>query len=191
MYDHTVECPPQVIDRANMHFYKLGIADRCVTDSLKLLDDLILANGHQCNNDMVLKMDVEGAEWGFLEMVPTETLVQFRQIVFEFHDMNTLEEAKRCSRINGLHKLYLTHRVIHVHGNNHGGYLTLYDHNFPRTWEVTYLRKDLIGEEKKDVVLPISIDNPCNDSIDEIVLGNWNQELSFTIGRCPSRTYSY
>ena len=40
---------------------------------------------------MILKMDVEGAEWDFLDTVDTKTLKQFDQIVFEYHELNRIK----------------------------------------------------------------------------------------------------
>ena len=172
MYDHTVDAPSEIKGyKDKMHFFKLGIADRCVCDNLKTLDELIKRNGHERERDMILKMDVEGAEWGFLEMVSSETLARFRQIVFELHNMNLADDYK----IAALSKLYETHRVVHIHGNNYGGYISIYSHIIPDTWEVTYLRNDFVGKMLKNVSLPVSNDRPCNKDEEEIILGDWNR----------------
>lgn len=176
MYDHTIS-KSQLVDCCSekMHFFKKGISDSIETDELKNLEDYLRENKHEEKENMILKMDVEGAEWGFLEKVSADTLMKFSQIVFEFHDINTLDEILKKKIVNGLHKLYLTHRVIHVHGNNWGGSISYSGRIFPDAWEVTYLRKDLVGDIKEKVVLPLAIDYPCNPSKLDISLGDWNR----------------
>ena len=181
MYDHTVECPHQVEQyKDRLHFFKIGIADRYSCDNLKTLDELIKFNGHENENNMILKMDVEGAEWGFLAMTTSETLSKFSQIVFEFHRMNTMDEKQRIDIIRGLSKLYETHRVVHIHGNNWSGFISSPSHNIPNTWEVTYVRKNGVKKIAENVNLPIGLDCPCNEWKDEIVIGDWNKPLQIS-----------
>ena len=182
MYDHTVDCPLGGDGNLeHMHFSKRGIANRVQTDELCTLKYFINENGHENEDNLILKMDVEGAEWGFLEMVASEELAKFRQIVMELHGMNCIDERDRNIRISGLSKLLETHRAIHLHANNWGGHLSLGNHVFPNTWEITYARKDLVGDICDCVCLPIDIDAPCNSSRPEINIGDWNCE--FKVGR--------
>ena len=88
MYDHTIDTLPE--ENPHFHRAKLGIADGITRDSrLKTLDELIAINHHEDERSMILKMDVEGAEWGFLERVSSETLSQFSQMSFEFHNITS------------------------------------------------------------------------------------------------------
>lgn len=181
MYDHTVACPEQVFSHSDrLHFFKVGIADKCPDDTLKTLEALIKENGHENENDMILKMDVEGAEWGFLAMTESKILNKFRQIVLELHIMNPMEGYRKEQVLQGMEKLYCTHRLIHVHGNNWGGFMQTVSHKIPDTWEVTYVRKDLVGELERHACLPMALDNVCHEKKEEIVLGDWNKD--FKIG---------
>ncbi|MBQ4430570.1 MAG: hypothetical protein II877_03625, partial [Synergistaceae bacterium] len=63
MYDHTIDGLPE--DNPRFHWSKLGISDGMTHDGrLKSLEELIASNGHEGKHNMILKMDVEGAEWG-------------------------------------------------------------------------------------------------------------------------------
>ena len=108
MYDHTIDSLPE--ENSRFHWFKLGISDSSMNaDRLKTLEYFIEQNHHQDKHDMILKMDVEGAEWGFIENVKTETLNRFSQILFEFHGMN---DPKLCDRIpNVLRKFTFTDRT--------------------------------------------------------------------------------
>ena len=177
MYDHTVGGLPEA--NKNFHFFKQGIADGVTQDErLKSLEYFISQNHHEHQRDMILKMDVEGAEWGFLESVKPETLSQFSQLTFEFHDMINPSNSERI--LTALRKINETHQLIHLHANNNGSYISIGGKNFCSLTEVTYILRDkykLVNDY--DVNLPLSLDMPNIKSFPEIILGHWNEELNF------------
>ena len=60
MYDHTIDCPPR---DSSLHFFKKGISNKDnINSSLDTLGNFIKLNHHENKTNMVLKMDVEGAE---------------------------------------------------------------------------------------------------------------------------------
>ncbi|MBR0151951.1 MAG: FkbM family methyltransferase [Synergistaceae bacterium] len=175
MYDHTIDGLPE--NNPRFHWSKLGIADGMTQDDrLKSLEELIASNGHEGKRNMILKMDVEGAEWGFLEAVKPETLAQFGQIVFEFHGMNYPD---LCVKIpEALRKINRTHQLVHLHGQNHGFYVCTGGKTFCNQIEVTYvLRGKYSFIEDYDVNLPIDIDMPAHSYIPEVELGHWNRKV--------------
>lgn len=175
MYDHTIDGLPE--ENPRFHWEKLGIADgRTHDDRLKTLEELISRNGHEGKRNMILKMDVEGAEWGFLEAVSSGTLSQFSQIVFEFHDMTSPEDEDAV--LDALRKLNATHQLIHLHANNFGNYVVSGGKNFASVLEASYvLRENYRLEEIDDVILPLDIDSPNDKYYPEIELGRWNSEF--------------
>ena len=174
MYDHTIDSLPE--ENSRFHWFKLGISDSSMNaDRLKTLEYFIEQNHHQDKHDMILKMDVEGAEWGFIENVKTETLNRFSQILFEFHGMN---DPKLCDRIpNVLRKLNQTHQLIHLHAQNTGCYVCTGGKTFCNQIEVSYVRRDrYVFIDDYDVNLPIDIDMPASWCADDAELGRWNDE---------------
>ena len=176
MYDHTINGLPE--NNSRFHFFKLGIGGKNNHDErLKTLEELIAKNNHQDKNNMILKMDVEGAEWGFFESVSSETLSQFSQMTFEFHGMDITPNPEKI--INILRKINKTHKLIHLHANNNGSYVQLGGKKFCSLLEVTYVLKskyDFIDDY--DVDLPLSLDEVNIDGIPEIELGRWNEKMS-------------
>ena len=179
MYDPPVDTLPAESDK--FHFFKEGVFGVEVPEkSLHTLDYFIKRNGHENKSNMILKMDVEGAEWSFLSTVTSETLNQFDQMVFEFHD---LTEPKDQSVMNAtlacINKINRTHSLVHLHGNSCGVSLILDDKIlFPDTLELTYVKTsnyELVDDE--NIYLPISLDRPCN-GYNEIPLGYWNKKFS-------------
>ena len=172
MYDHTIDSLPE--ENSRFHWSKLGIIDGVTQDDrLKTLEYLIEQNHHEDKRDMILKMDVEGAEWGFIESVKTETLRQFSQIVFEFHSMTDYETSER--KLNLLAKINETHQLIHIHVNNCGDYISFGGKKFSGVIECSYVIRDkYVLSHDYDVVLPIAIDEPNIAARPEIELGHWN-----------------
>lgn len=176
MYDHTIDKLPARNSR--FHFFRKGIADSETHDEdLDTLENFIRHNHHWNKHDMILKMDVEGAEWGFLEMVGSETLSQFRQIILEFHGVNN---PGLCDRLpNILRKINTTHQLIHIHGQNSSYYMKIGDKTFCNLIEVTYARRDRYKfVDDYDVELPLNIDAPGRPYFPEVELGHWNRAIT-------------
>ena len=180
MYDPTIDSLPH--NREQFHFFKEGILGIEIKEkSLHTLEHFIKKNGHEDKDNMILKMDVEGAEWSFLSTVSSETLSKFDQILFEFHDMI---QPKNQSAMNAtlacISKINRTHSLVHLHGNNCGTILTLDDKVlFPDSLELTYVKTsnyELVDDE--NIFLPISIDRPNNKQLREIPLGFWNKKFN-------------
>ena len=175
MYDHTIDGLPEKNPR--FHWSKLGIGDGSgKDDKLKTLEEYITRNGHEGQRDMILKMDVEGAEWGFLESVKPEILAQFSQMSFEFQGMN---KADICGKIPVLlRKINETHKLVHLHGQNWGFYVCTGGKTFCNQIEVTYVRKDKYRfNDDYDVSLPTDIDMPAITYIPDVSLGFWNRNI--------------
>ena len=174
MYDHTIDGLPE--ENPRFHWVKLGIADGQTQDvRLKTLDELIRANHHENTRNMILKMDVEGAEWGFFEQVSSETLSQFAQMTFEFHGIPGHSNPELVLEV--FRKINKTHQLVHAHANNNGNYISFGHKKFCDLFEFTYvLRSKYSFSENYDVNLPLSIDDVNIPAIPEIELGRWNQD---------------
>lgn len=180
MYDMTIDGLPQENER--FHFFKAGIAGTEVAEkSLNTLDYFMATNGHTDKSDMILKMDVEGAEWGFLSTVPSETLGKFDQMVFEFHFMTyEKNQAYMSATLACLAKINQTHSLVHLHANNFGSFIILDDKIlFPDVLELTYVKTsnyELVYDE--NIFLPIPLDQPNEQERQDIPLGFWNKQYN-------------
>lgn len=154
IFDHTIENPPpNMNDRIT--FVKEGISHQN-DDLLKTLqyhmDKYAPGNGN-----IILKIDVEGAEWKSLE---NADLSRVSQLIIEFHDMHEAD-WDLIDKLNN--EFYL----VNIHGNNYGGYITLDDNSFPRVIECTWVRKDLIKEPIDHPEFNRS-NHPCKRDSEEI-----------------------
>mmetsp|Transcript_12081 Transcript_12081/g.39105 ORF Transcript_12081/g.39105 Transcript_12081/m.39105 type:complete len:379 (-) Transcript_12081:143-1279(-) len=80
------------------------------------------ANGHGAIADglLILKLDIEGYEWGVLGSASLGTLKKFRQIVVEFHYplLELMDAASWAPRIAAMRNVLEAFAVVHVHVNN-------------------------------------------------------------------------
>lgn len=119
----------------------------------------------------ILKMDIEGHEWKWMNSMNNKFFNKFKQIIFEFHGIlqnnwhGTIEE-----KINAIKKINETHYLVHIHGNNNSPLNNIF-YNIPTVIEVTYIRKDLVNNiEKNTEKLPSLLDYPCYDKFPDYLL---------------------
>lgn len=104
-----------------------------------------LSNYTNTYNNIFLKMDIEGGEYEWLSGITLEQLSKFKQIVIEFHYMNTADKSwglYQNHKKDCLQKLATTHYLIHAHGNNCGGPVI---NGVPNVIELTYIRKNTVA----------------------------------------------
>lgn len=112
-------------------------------------------------DDLILQMDIEGAEYRVLLETSDELLSQFRIIVIEFHNLHRLFEMSGFDLINlTFSKLLKQFNIVHIHPNNcrepveHFGFLV------PPVMEFTFLRKDRSASSCPASVAPNALDAP-------------------------------
>jgi len=180
MYDPTIDALPAT--NLKFHFFKQGIAG---TDnpkrSLNTPEHFIGVNGHADCDDMILKMDVEGAEWSFLATVASDTLSRFDQMTFEFHSLTQPKSQTAMNVVLAcLKKINQTHSLVHLHANNNGIFIILDDKILiPDVLELTYVKTanyQLADDE--DILLPLPIDEPNIKGRPDIPLGFWNRQFN-------------
>lgn len=138
-YDGTIADYPYEYT-TNINFEKKNInvfSDKNNTNLNELIDRY---------NKIFLKMDIEGSEYNWIKGLSEERLKHFKQIVIEFHGINSnmwfpIYELK----VEALQKLSKTHYLIHAHGNNHSHLVC----GVPDVMELTFINKDLFKQPLK------------------------------------------
>ncbi|MFD2261441.1 hypothetical protein ACFSM5_00980 [Lacibacterium aquatile] len=159
-YDHTIEKLPA--RHKHFNWEKKGICgSRTRQPQMISLEEAISGNGHGALNDLILKMDIESAEWDVFSEMDQAFLGKFDMIIGEFHRFHKLTDPAWFAKAKAsLQKLARTHYVVHVHANNaspfevHGGV------PLPRLLELTWLRKDLCLFEPATRIFPTALDAP-------------------------------
>ena len=151
MYDHTINGLPYQNPR--FHWKKIGIRGKNeVNTNLKTLEDLIQKNGHTKEQNMLLKIDIEGAEWNSLNDLPENILTQFKYIVIEYHFLN-LNEGQLY--FNVIKKISKTHQTFYLRCNGREGIITFGNKRICQFIEVSYIIKKNNNFDKDDTMYPV------------------------------------
>ena len=168
MFDHTIRKPPSPVP--NSTFHRIGIGSM-ETRHLRPLDQLISLMGWAGRDDLLLKMDVEGAEWSAMTQPRPVDLGMFTQIVMEFHGLGQLRDERIAESILGaIDHLCALHVPIHVHANNYDELVRFGNWWFPNAIEVSFIRRDLLPNAKPASELRTDLDAPCDPRVTEIDL---------------------
>lgn len=168
-YDPMINNLP--ISDNRLIFYKQGIAGYDSPQGIYKSMATIIKDIDVLSNSLVLKMDVEGAEWEFMRETSPEVLNLFKQMTFELHGLTDIGREKEI--LDCLSKLRETHIPVWVHGNNAGIAEISGDYVVPEMLEITYARKKDYHFSKTSYDCPASIDFPNVSHFDDICLKNW------------------
>ncbi|WP_068076501.1 FkbM family methyltransferase [Novosphingobium lentum] len=172
-YDHTVDGPP--VAHPRFHFHKIGIAasDDWLPE-MRRLDTLVRQNGHEGNEKLFLKIDIEGHEWDTYDQIDPAILAQFDQIAGEFHSFGNVRNLAWLERAErALTKLHQTHQVVHVHANNNDTFARIAGLAIPGTLELTWARRSSYEFAQTDETFPTPLDMPCTPARPDMVLGGF------------------
>lgn len=103
-----------------IEFHPLNISGKnteTTTNLKKIIDQ------HQ---DIFLKMDIEGAEYEWIDAMESRHLNKIKQFVVEFHSFDR-ENPELFMNWKCLEKLTKTHDLVHIHGNNFCPYYCFFD----------------------------------------------------------------
>ena len=93
--------------------------------------------------DLLMQMDIEGAEYPVLLSMDRALMSRFRIIVLELHGLDSMVHEFGFSLIKAaVEKLLADHSVVHLHPNNCCGSVISQGIEIPRVMEVTLYRKD-------------------------------------------------
>ena len=135
MYDHNIDKLPR--ERRKFHWKKIGIGGNSErANNIQTLQDMLKENGHLNEKNMILKMDVEGAEWNTLNDIPEDVLNQFKYLLLEFH---FFKNNNHTTFYNVLKKLYKTHQVFYVNCCPYLGVVTFGNNRICKGIEVSYI----------------------------------------------------
>lgn len=117
------------------------------SDKFITLDDWKTVRIGDYGADLLLQMDVEGAEFEALIAASSALLSQFRIMVIEFHRLQHLFSRPFFDIASSVFsKILETHSVVHIHPNNCCGAIRSKGMEIPRVAEFTFLRKDRVRD---------------------------------------------
>lgn len=158
MADASVMAPPH--DHERFHFIPKYV-DIYSSQRTATLEEL--ARSAPVSGDLILQMDIEGAEYRVLAGVSDELLKRFRIILVEFHDIDQLFARFGFEIIRAVFaKLAVHHAVVHIHPNNNSKPVKRGALQVPPAIEFTFYRKDrLEGRSGPTPTFPHALDSAC------------------------------
>jgi hypothetical protein len=143
-------------------------------ETFMTLDEWKNAHIPDYTGDLLLQMDIEGAEFESLLGASPALLAQFRIMVIEFHylqDFWNRPVFELVSRV--FRKLLLTHSVVHIHPNNCCGSVKSRGLEIPRVAEFTFYRHDRLRRRDPARLFPHPLDRDNTRKPTLILPGCW------------------
>jgi hypothetical protein len=168
--DASVERSP-VEDHPLVHFDRKFLGPATEGEFMSL-SDWLEEKEPQRRGDLLLQMDIEGAEWLTLAATTDELLSRFRIICIEFHRLEHLFSPFAFDIMEGVfERLLRQFYVVHVHPNNWSEAAAVSRrYQVPGVLEYTFLRKDRVKQKWPAVQFPHELDQDCNGDSRSVVL---------------------
>lgn len=153
------------------HFVKRNVGSGA-DDDTTTLDRWLAESLPESKSDLLLQMDIEGAEFDALLHTSDGVLARFRIIVVEFHEFHRLAHRDFFDRASAtFDKLLRNHICVHIHPNNCCGNAEVAGVPVPDIAEFTFLRRDRVSRRWRRRFVrtfpnPLDADNvPTNSSL--------------------------
>lgn len=152
-----------------IHFDKkfLGYAD----DEIHWTLDSWVKKYTPKSNELLMQIDIEGAEYESIISASQETLNRFKVIIAEFHGLDSIFSLYGYRLVNlCFEKLLRDFYVVHLHPNNCEGEVRKWGLSVPRVMEITFIRKDICQKLGSVNQYPHQLDQACVPSKPDLVL---------------------
>lgn len=110
-------------------------------------------------SDMILQMDIEGAEYRVILATCREILQRFRIVVIEFHNLASIYDRMGLDLVSlTFSRLLEDFDIVHIHPNNRIRPVTFKQFETPPLLEFTFLRKDRVTSRRPHAAFPHPLD---------------------------------
>jgi len=166
--DYSVEAPAVMRPEITFDRKFLGSSDRNEYFTLETWKERYL-NGYQ--GDLLLQMDIEGAEYEVILSVCDSLLNQFRIVVIEFHCLDRMVDQFSFRLISAcFEKLLKSFCVVHLHPNNCCGSEKTATLEIPRIMEFTFLNRKRVKASKPQLSFPHRLDFDNFPELERLIL---------------------
>lgn len=161
MADASVAHPPLDVPGAQFVAKFLGDTDK---GQFMTLASWVAKTDPTPEADLLLQMDIEGAEYATLAAAPRDLLRRFRMIVIEWHHLPSVLTKPRfmAPALAVVEKLREDFVTVHLHPNNVAGSVEIEGQAIPRVVEATLLRRDRATGLRPARALPHALDRRHN-----------------------------
>lgn len=168
--DKSVDKPRLNLKQDEYHFLKKFVGCMNNKDFITL-DTWAKSMDVKKDNELLLQMDIEGAEYVTLINTSEELLKSYRIIVLEIHSLHKIwnQEFYKLASAT-FDKLLQHHTCVHIHPNNHGSIMEHENIEIPTVVEMTFVRNDRIIEKTPQTVFPHPLDSDNSKNRESITL---------------------
>lgn len=161
MADHSVDRPNLHVPEDQYSFVKKFIGS--INDEVFMtMDRWVEDSDVSTYSDLLLQMDIEGAEYESMINISDGLLARFRVMVFEFHRLQDLWDPSFFEVASLVfQKILRTHECVHIHPNNYSEVDSRAGVDIPRNAEFTFLRKDYCSGARFSDRFPHPLDYDC------------------------------
>jgi hypothetical protein len=152
--------PSAPVHHDQFRFFPLFLGSRTASEFVTIDDFYQKHLESKHDEDLLLQMDIEGAELDVIDTISDALLKKFRIMVIEFHHLEHIFEPMGFARFSRtFDRLSQFHEVVHIHPNNHSGTARSGSIEIPKLLEITYYRKDRSNfSESKFPLFPHPLD---------------------------------
>ncbi|MGO1119576.1 FkbM family methyltransferase [Rhodovibrionaceae bacterium A322] len=175
--DPSVDGPPQ--PNPLFDFEKKRVSSRHHPDHLRL-ERWIAEKTPEARDNLLLQMDIEGAEYEVILDTHPSVLRKFRCLVIEFHNLDLLRSAPVFTFYRQVFsKLLSIFATVHLHPNNRADLVDYQDIVIPKVIEMTFFRRDLLDKKMAAVTLPHPLDVDNSQSKPTVTLPEcwWRRQV--------------
>ena len=160
--DKSVEGPAESHELFDFIQKNIGAV---TNDDFMTMDDWVVSSLPEDRSDLLLQMDIDGAEYETFLGMSHNLMQRFRIIVAEFHDLDHLW-SEPCFKLisRAFYKILQTHTCVHIHPNNTRASVRKGHLEIPKVAEFTFLRTDRIQNPSFATVFPHPLD--CDNTKD-------------------------
>lgn len=160
--DFSVDAPENLEEGLNFDKKYIGLWN---DEVYMTMDRWVKSRLPDYDGDLMLQMDVEGAEYEILLNISDEIIRRFRVMVIEFHYLSNLFDKRYfvlASRV--FERLTKYFDVVHIHPNNYAPIEKRGGISIPPLMEMTFHRKDRVRSRvvRRDFPHVLDRDNTSN-----------------------------
>lgn len=155
--DASIDTPQNLLPNMQFRQKFIGPQDK---DQFMTMDTW-LAQSVSPDDDLILQMDIEGAEYSVLQNMSEDTLERFRIMLIEFHNLHHVFMPETHGLYRDVFaKLRRTHTICHVHANNAQGFVCISGLTMPPIIELSFIRNDRFTSTGVSAKIPHPLDQP-------------------------------
>jgi hypothetical protein len=145
-------------------------------ESLISISSLIENHASAIEPDLIMQLDIEGAEFTELLRIPIKDLLKFRILVVEFHGLERITNREFFRGVISpiFERITNNFDVVHSHANNCCGAINVRGEIIPRVLEVTFHQKSRSSGLKGERRIPHALDAPNEPRNNDVIWAKQN-----------------